>query len=137
MSTLLQPHDVTVWHISGWFYWPPKRSPMEAHDDIYGAIKAVVEGEGGSVAAMGCGPIGRGPDPLEIVRNANLYDGILGHVVSLHSKSVRPDGGTDGFCQECEWVWPCRTYHVAMGWGEPDDCRGENWCKHASVPYPD
>lgn len=60
----------------------------------------------------------------------------LHYIAHLHSKGVNDDGSTTGFCAECEWAWPCRTVHMANGWGERHDCEDARWCKHAGEPLP-
>lgn len=54
-------------------------------------------------------------------------------IASYHHKAVYEGGGTDGYCVECETVWPCRTYHIAAGWGQGDECWADHWCDHAKV----
>lgn len=129
--------EVTVWTLSGWVTFAEKMTPMDAMDEAFAALREVAEGHGGEMGTFGFGPVGRGTDVMDILREARVYDSTLEHIIALHLKAVKPDGGTDGYCQECDWIWPCRTYHVAMGWGEPDECRADNWCKHAAVPYPE
>lgn len=51
----------------------------------------------------------------------------------LHAKSERGGGMTDGYCAECETVWPCRTFHLASGWGDGQECWASHWCDHAKV----
>lgn len=60
----------------------------------------------------------------------------LAYIAHLHAKGVNEDGSTTGFCAECEWAWPCRTFHMAAGWGERHDCEDARWCKHAGEPLP-
>lgn len=54
------------------------------------------------------------------------------HVMGIHEKgSSGPGGMTDGYCIECDGMWPCRTYHIAAGWGDTwQDCIDANWCEH-------
>jgi hypothetical protein len=54
-------------------------------------------------------------------------------VVELHCKSEGPGGTTDGYCAECGWLWPCRTWHEAQGFGDGEDCYEARWCCHAEV----
>lgn len=58
----------------------------------------------------------------------------LHSIAALHVQGDADSrGGTSGFCAECEWQWPCRTVHLANGWGDREDCEAEGWCSHASV----
>lgn len=55
------------------------------------------------------------------------------HVKHRHAKGEGPSGMTDGYCAECQVVWPCPTYHLIMGWGDFEDCWEQHWCDHAKV----
>ena len=37
----------------------------------------------------------------------------LQKIASMHVKYVDDHGGTDGFCNDCHWLWPCPTYRWA------------------------
>lgn len=54
-------------------------------------------------------------------------------IASYHQKRVNENGMTDGFCEECEYLWPCRTVHIANGWGLGDECYDTGWCSHAGT----
>lgn len=60
---------------------------------------------------------------------------LLEEIADLHSKTVTGDGGTDGYCSECQWLWPCKTYHIAKGYGSDahNACVDANWCSHEQV----
>lgn len=59
--------------------------------------------------------------------NGVIFDAIT----KLHRKTDIGGGMTSGYCAECDVVWPCRTYHLAMGWGDTfDECWDEGWCRH-------
>jgi hypothetical protein len=58
---------------------------------------------------------------------------LLDSVVGMHQGASGPGGITSGYCQECGTVWPCPTVHVAMGWGDWEDCWEEHFCNHAGV----
>lgn len=71
---------------------------------------------------------------LETLRlMAKRDDLVLGTIAALHAKSVTAAGMTDGYCAECENVWPCRTAHLANGWGNGEECHESGWCAHAGV----
>lgn len=53
---------------------------------------------------------------------------------SLHTKTEGAGGTTDGICAECGTLWPCRTVHLANGWGLGDECYEAGWCEHARRP---
>lgn len=57
----------------------------------------------------------------------------LSIIAHLHAKVEGPGGTTDGTCCECNYLWPCRTYHLAAGWGLGDECYDEGWCAHAGM----
>ena len=58
---------------------------------------------------------------------------ILKQVKSMHSKAAS-QGGTNGYCSECDLLWPCPTYHIADGHGPVYDCEDAKWCDHLGVP---
>ena len=64
-----------------------------------------------------------------------MVDVIITNVIArLHQPDVDAIGGNSGFCAECDWAWPCRTWHLAAGHGHRDDCEEQGWCEHAGVP---
>lgn len=54
-------------------------------------------------------------------------------IASYHQKRVNENGMTDGCCEECDYLWPCRTVHIANGWGLGDECYDTGWCAHAGT----
>lgn len=62
------------------------------------------------------------------IPNANVR---LYRIMEAHRKGEGEGGMTDGYCIECEWMWPCPTYRMASGWVKdpaiaewnPDDAR--------------
>jgi hypothetical protein len=81
----------------------------------------------------------RGADGLDdqMVTHAewsSIQSAKIHYIASLHVKEVDEVGGTEGTCAECGLMWPCRTAHMAVGWGEANDCEDAGWCQHAGVP---
>lgn len=59
----------------------------------------------------------------------------LHYISDLHVQGEADGhGGMSGFCVECEWAWPCRTGHMARGWGDISECEEQGWCAHEGVP---
>lgn len=56
-------------------------------------------------------------------------------IAQMHTKVKGSGGMTDGTCAECGHLWPCPTYHVAVGWGLDTfyECEEAGWCSHAGV----
>jgi hypothetical protein len=54
--------------------------------------------------------------------------------MAIHQKAEDGHGGTDGWCTECAWLWPCQTYHLAAFGVTGEECRAEHWCNHLQVP---
>lgn len=67
---------------------------------------------------------------------SNVQSDKLHYIASLHVQDVDDHGGVSGFCGECDNAWPCRTVHMANGWGEIHDCEDQGWCSHAGSPLP-
>lgn len=68
---------------------------------------------------------------------AGYQGGLLQSIAAIHTQGDGDGhGGTDGFCVECSWAWPCPTVHLAKNWGDRYVCEEEGWCSHAGVPLP-
>ena len=57
-------------------------------------------------------------------------------ISDLHQNTKTSGGAVTGYCCECNWQWPCPTYHIAAGWGVESyhECEEAGWCKHREVP---
>jgi len=63
-----------------------------------------------------------------------VYEQRILSVVEAHTPRSDAMGGVSGFCPECDWVWPCRTYHLAKGW-DWHECDEDRWCGHLGVKW--
>lgn len=71
----------------------------------------------------------------EITKDAPSASEQLERIKNMHRKSEGEGGMTSGYCCECDYLWPCPTYHVAAGWGLDSfhDCAEARWCSHAEI----
>ena len=68
-------------------------------------------------------------------RSGPSMSGLLKSIAQLHKKAAGMQGMTYDYCMECERLWPCDTYHLAMYGTMVSECMAanEDWCPHESV----
>ncbi len=62
-------------------------------------------------------------------------ESLIAYARSYHEQTVATHGMTDGFCSDCDQLWPCQTLHSLNGWGSAADCEEGGWCGHAGVKW--
>lgn len=70
---------------------------------------------------------------LDEIDKLHEHEYNLAAIIELHCKTTGPGGMTDGYCAECDYLWPCRTVHIASGWGLGDECYADKWCVHVAA----
>lgn len=70
----------------------------------------------------------------EYMLNNTAIQETLDDVLAIHVQITGPGGVVSGYCAECEYHWPCDTYHRAKGYGPIYQCDEAKWCKHEEIP---